>query len=182
MDYVTPIRISPSGPVVGSPPVLVGGATQDGRVWRYRGDGSGGVINLPGDGPSNPIPGLSALTVDLKSGYNYDLEVDVWAQGAGRQQLRKDTQLPMKVGPGIPSYLIGVLFSRATPGTGGVSQLQYTFDVVASGRLHALLSGYTDDDYTQMLVWVQRMTGTPGSDLIYNPGQCVVNLTEYSAA
>jgi hypothetical protein len=80
-------RLSPSGPLIGNPPALVGGgAAVPGCLWLAQGTGSSEVpyVNVPN--PAAAITGLEAVPVDLKpgtTGYKYDIEVDTATFGTG---------------------------------------------------------------------------------------------------
>lgn len=77
-------RLSPSGPLIGTPPGQVGGgSTVPGRVWLAQ--GSGEEHQVPGTAAGS-ITGLDAVTVDLKpgvSGYRYDIEFEAPTFGTG---------------------------------------------------------------------------------------------------
>jgi len=83
------LRISPSGAIAGSEtnPPLVGGTATDptdgsvqlGREWLYKGSATTDMAiatTAAGD-----VTGLTALQVDMRAGYSYDLAVDVNAHG-----------------------------------------------------------------------------------------------------
>lgn len=71
------MRLSPSGPVIGTPPVLTGGnAIVPGRVWL--GQGAGAAQQVPGVAAGNVL-GLESVPVNLlpaAAGYRYDLEFE----------------------------------------------------------------------------------------------------------
>lgn len=74
------VRLSPSGPELGTPPAQVGGgALIAGRMWTAQ--GTGAVIDVPN--PVADVPGLGAVPVDMRAGYTYDVEVDTMAFGTG---------------------------------------------------------------------------------------------------
>ena len=76
------LRLSPSGPVLGNPPALVGGnSLVPGRVWVAQGVGN--ATPTPGTAAGDVL-GLEAVPVDLKPGalgYRYDVEFDTQTFG-----------------------------------------------------------------------------------------------------
>lgn len=73
------LRLSPSGPVIGTPPVLTGGnSSVTGRVWVAQGVGA--VADVPGTAAGD-IAGLEAVLVNLLPGYTYDVELDTQTFG-----------------------------------------------------------------------------------------------------
>lgn len=76
------LRLSPSGPVIGTPPVLVGGnSSVAGRVWVKQGVGA--VQTVPGTAAGD-ILGLESVLVNLlpsTTGYKYDVELDTQTFG-----------------------------------------------------------------------------------------------------
>jgi hypothetical protein len=83
-DRTIPIRLSPTGPEIGTPPTLLGMSDVAGRVWGFQGTGTD-LTNVPGTG-EGVIPGLSAGVVDLKpstSGYRYDIQASTNTYGTG---------------------------------------------------------------------------------------------------
>ena len=82
MPNALQLRLSPSGPVIGTPPALTGGNSDVlGRVWTAQGSG----VNTPVPGTAaGDILGLESTVVDLKPaavGYSYDVELDVQTFG-----------------------------------------------------------------------------------------------------
>jgi hypothetical protein len=71
------MRLSPSGPVIGNPPVLVGGPSNvAGRVWVAQ--GAGAAQQVPGTAAGDAL-GLESVVVNLLpavAGYKYDLEFE----------------------------------------------------------------------------------------------------------
>jgi hypothetical protein len=68
------VRLSPSGPELGQPPAQIGGgALIKGRTWVAQGTGAN-LVNTPN--PAANVSGLSAVPVDMRAGYKYDVEVD----------------------------------------------------------------------------------------------------------
>lgn len=174
--YATPKRIPPSGATYGVPPVLVGGPSQEnGRAWRQA--GSGQQAQMPGTGQPipTPIPGLSAVVVDFKAGYSYDLEVDVVGEGHNVGQ----------VVPGRQQYLLRLDLSPDGGVTWPVSMTVsvWCYDSVASGRAHWLidLTGPLDMDFGLVRVTAQS-TLAQAASLLYTPDQCVFRAQEYSAS
>jgi hypothetical protein len=80
------MRLSPSGPVIGTPPVLVGGtALIPGRVWL--GQGAGNAAQVPGAAAGNVL-GLESVLANLlpgTTGYKYDLEFETNTFGSGNE-------------------------------------------------------------------------------------------------
>ena len=78
-----PVRLSPSGPVIGDPPVQIGvgdNSGNSGRVWRFQGTGTS--VSVPGTVAAD-ILGLETHAVNLLPGYNYDVEFDGFTSGTG---------------------------------------------------------------------------------------------------
>lgn len=68
------VRLSPSGPEMGSPPAQIGGgALIPGRTWFAQGTGDT-LIDTPN--PAASVAGLTSVPVDMRAGYTYDIEVD----------------------------------------------------------------------------------------------------------
>lgn len=68
------VRLSPSGPELGTPPQQIGGgALIPGREWYAQGTGAD-LVQTPN--PAADVPNLSSVAVDMRVGYKYDLEVD----------------------------------------------------------------------------------------------------------
>lgn len=69
------VRLSPSGAELGSPPAQIGGggALIAGRTWFAQGTGDA-LVNTPN--PAASVPGLTSVPVDMRAGYQYDIEVD----------------------------------------------------------------------------------------------------------
>jgi hypothetical protein len=77
------IRLSPSGPEIGTPPAQVGSSAVAGRLWGQSGVGSN--IQVPGT-VAGDVPGLTSVAVDLlptATGYRYDVECDAISFGTG---------------------------------------------------------------------------------------------------
>lgn len=77
------VRLSPSGPEIGTPGAQVGNSSVAGRLWGSSGTGNNAQVpgTLAGD-----VPGLVSVAVDLKpttSGYQYDVECDAIGFGTG---------------------------------------------------------------------------------------------------
>jgi hypothetical protein len=78
------VRLSPSGPEIGSPPQVVGigdGSKQLGRVWEFQGTGTSRRID-PGTGTTN-VSSFDALPVNLLPGYVYDVNFAGFTSGTG---------------------------------------------------------------------------------------------------
>lgn len=82
MGNTLQMRLSPSGPVIGTPPVITGGnSSAAGRVWVAQ--GSGIATKVPGTAAGDML-GLESTLVDLKpgaQGYSYDVELDTQTFG-----------------------------------------------------------------------------------------------------
>lgn len=73
-NSVQPLRLSPSGPEMGTPPAQIGGgALIPGREWYAQGTGAD-LVDVPN--PAADVTGLSSVAVNMLAGYKYDLEVD----------------------------------------------------------------------------------------------------------
>jgi hypothetical protein len=81
-DRIIPIRLSPSGPIIGAPPALVGNSAQAAREWGKT--GTGALTNVPGTAAGDAL-GLSSVVTDLKpatTGYQYDVYLSTNVFGA----------------------------------------------------------------------------------------------------
>lgn len=169
-SYLTEKRIPPSGPVFGSPPVLIGGPSQEnGRAWRQM--GSGPTINMPGSENTNPVvPGMSSIVVDLKAGYFYDLDIDIGADGA--EQGEEDP-------PGRQQYIVLVYVSPdgGTTWTMLPGATIWCEDFRATGRMHRLVTSAAD--YNLARVFCQSVAPT-SDQLLLRPAQSVLRIQEYS--
>lgn len=164
-QILTP-RLSPSGPLIGSPPGLVGGgANVPGRTWLAQ--GAGEVRNVPGAAAA-AIPGLDAVAVDLKpgtTGYRYDVEVDTSTFGTGG------------------SYSINV---AASTDNGATYTVIYTPQGnllnAGEGRLH--LTNFSNPNavtINKLAVLLQR-NAAAGADLTYAPAQSSLRIREWSTS
>jgi hypothetical protein len=81
-DRVIAVRLSPSGPEIGTPSSVVGISAQAGREWGK--SGVGAITNVPGASAGDAL-GLESVPVDLRpasSGYQYDVFLSTNVFGA----------------------------------------------------------------------------------------------------
>jgi hypothetical protein len=157
------IRLSPSGPEIGTPGAQVGDSAVAGRIWGQTGVGSNTQVpgTLAGD-----VLGLENVVVDMKpsaSGYTYDVEADTNTFGTG----------------GL--YRITVLGSTDSGSTFGVSlcTMNADFQTSGAGRLHhfSVSSGLAVINRVKM----QLTRSIPAAaDLTYAPVDSTLRITEVS--
>lgn len=158
-------RLSPSGPLIGNPPGLVGGgAAVPGRTWIA--EGSGAPANVPGTAVGS-INGLDAVPVDIRpgtSGYRYDIEVDTVTFGTGG------------------NFVINVAASTDGVTYAVIYTPQGTLLNSGEGRLH--LTNYSNPNaapITKLKVLLQRGVAA-GADLTYDPGESSLRVREWSTS
>lgn len=71
------VRLSPSGPRIGDPPLTLGPGSI-GRVWRLHGSSTAMVV--PAGTAATAVTDFDAMPVNIKPGYLYDLGLDYIAQ------------------------------------------------------------------------------------------------------
>jgi hypothetical protein len=127
---------------------------------------------MPGsEAPNTPVPGLASVVVDLKTGYGYDVDIDVPAFGANPLPESSRQQ-----------YTI-LLFVSADNGATWTSYLAedvYAYDFVAAGRLHVLIPS-APADWNMVRVVCRSAAGVAAS-LVYPPGATVLRIQEYSVS
>ena len=166
-------RVSPSGPLLGSPPALVGDGQIDGRCWRAQGVGD--PVNIPvRPDPADPntwlpIPGLDMVPVDFQNLYGYDIAVDIVAGGSDEVSAQ--------------SYVIWVLLSL--DGVSWVPRFVRNVNcyyVRADGRLHvvAVPQGWGAYKFARVVAYI---TGRePSQNLTYLPNLAVLTIQEFTVA
>lgn len=155
------IRLSPSGPEIGTPGAQVGDSAVAGRVWGQTGIGSNAQV--PGT-TAGDVPGLENVVVDMKpsaSGYTYDVEADVNTFGTG----------------GL--YRIAILSSTDSGSTySTLTNMNADFEKSGAGRLHhfSIAPGVAVNRIKMQLV----RSIPAGADLTYAPGDATLRVTEIS--
>jgi len=157
------IRLSPSGPEIGTPAAQVGDSAVAGRVWGKTGVGSN--TQVPGTAAGDVL-GLEAVVVDMRStasGYTYDVEADTNTFGTG----------------GL--YRVAVYGSTDSGSTYNVLLMGMNADLLDSGvcRLHhwGVLTGANPINRVKMQL--QRSIAAD-ADLVYAPVDSTLRITEIS--
>ena len=168
-------RVSPSGPLLGSPPALVGDGQIDGRCWRAQGSGDPTPIPqvTPVLSPDDlfPVAGLDMVPVDIKAGYGYDIAVDLVADGA--------------VEAGEQSYILSVQLSIDGVSWAPVTSVAVNcFDLLADGRLHTIRSaGILNQPWKFARVVVNNAAPVAEPPtLLLIPDLCSLVIQEFTAA
>lgn len=158
------IRLSPSGPEIGTPPAQVGGgAGVTGRVWRFQGTGNG--RNVPGT-VAGDVAGLEACAVNILPNYKYDIEYVGFVTGTG--------------GP-FEATVLGSSDNGLTYPTilvqGPINNGVEADKCYVIRKTNVMNFGTAAIDHVKVQ-WTR--TTSAGSDLTYGPGDCSVVISEWS--
>lgn len=166
------IRLSPSGPEIGTPGAQVGDSGVTGRIWGGSGIGSNATVPGPTAGD---VPGLVSVPVDLRpaaSGYQYDVECDAVTYGTGggwRLLLLGSSDagvtFPQTIVLSADYYLSGLPTNNSGNGTGRVHHWGVT---VPSAIDHVKMQ-------------LQRNMAA-GASLSYSPIDCTFKIREISSS
>ena len=166
-------RISPSGPLLGSPAVLVGGGQIDGRCWRAQ--GSGDSRQIPAAIPPVPsfavwpsVPGLEMVPVDFRTGYGYDFSLDIVASGADEA-------------PAQQYQIIALMSEDGIIWTPFGGRSVNCFDVRADGRYHFIYFPQFYPAWTLVRI-VLFNNGAATPDLTYLPSLAVLTIQEFTSS
>lgn len=168
-------RISPSGPLLGSPVALVGDGQIDGRCWRAQGAGDPAPIPqvTPVLSPNDlfPVPGLDMVPVDFQSGYGYDIAVDLVANGA--------------IDAAEQTYIVSVQVSvDGVDWAPIISRAVNCFDTLANGRLHTIRMPSTPNlawKFARVVLNNAAAVATPPTLLVV-PSLCSLVIQEFTNA
>jgi len=158
------IRLSPSGPELGTPGAQVGDSAVNGRIWGQSGIGSNTQVpgTLAGD-----VPGLESIAVDLRPaamGYQYDVECDAVTFGTGG---------------GWKLLLLGSSDAGATfPTTVIESADYYDTYIHGAGRVHHW--GVTVPAAINRVKMQLQRNVAAGGGLTYSPPTCTFKIRELS--
>lgn len=158
------LRLSPSGPVIGNPPQLVGGNSNvDGRVWVAQGSGAAALV--PGTAAGN-ISGLDAVLVNLLPAYKYDVELDTQTFG------------DVGTSGGYDLLVLGSSDGGATYPT-VLAQIPDSIDRSGCGRLQVTnVSVVNTIDHVRCQI---RSLLASGGNFVYSPAASALRITEISS-
>jgi hypothetical protein len=175
------LRVSPSGIIAGDethPPLAGGvGDPPDGskalsRQWIFK--GAGAATNVPGTTAAGDLLGMEALACDLRVGYSYDIELDMYVYGTltALQDLTVLVNASKDDGSTFPNTLAGI-----TTGPGAMPAAGY-----ANIRLRTYVTafGAPGEVYDHVQATLQRLDADAAADLVYAPALATLKITEYS--
>lgn len=167
-DRIIPIRLSPSGPIIGTPPSVVGNSAQAAREWGKT--GSGGITNVPGTSAGDVL-GLSSVVTDLKpatTGYQYDVYVstNVFGENEGNGRLwRMHIQASTDAGATFPIVIYDQPEDYNQEGAGLIR--------------HFTFANPTATNIDRVRVRLQRAVSASTS-MQYDPEETTIVITEIS--
>lgn len=176
------MRVPAAGIIAGDEtnPPLVGGTADppDGsaavsRTWIYRG-APGADINVPGSATAADIPGLGSVVVDLRRGYSYDFEFDLYVFGTLTDPMQANVLLTCSQDSGV-TYP-GPILTRTIQPTLSKQQGQ-RMSVLYEGS-DLIAPGTPNIDHVK--VQLQRLDANADAAFAYTPGYTVLRITEYS--
>jgi len=169
------MRISPSGAIAGdeSYPPLVGGtadppdgSVQLGREWLYNGLGTNyQQLTSTGD----DVDGMDVVTVDLRPGYAYDVELDVDAYGTFSTVALSYAVSVDSSDDGGSTWSTGALLAHTV----------YCSNDMFTGRGHQLQNWSGTAANAARVHITRNGTAAPAGDMYINPEKTVLRIREF---
>lgn len=167
-DRQIPVRLSPSGPIIGSPPTLVGISSQAGREWGQT--GSGALTNVPGTAAGDAA-GLSSVVTDLRpgtTGYQYDVYLSTNVFGANEGNGRLWSMFISGSTDGGLTFPISIYAQPANYNQEGAGLIR-----------HFTFSNPSASNINRVKVQLQRAVSASTS-MQYDPEETTIVITEIS--